>query len=259
MGGSNVLRKIYKKYKRTRNYYSLSKNHLLLASFPKSGSTWVRFILANVIVSHLDLEVKVDFCSVHRLFPDMHKEKIWECSRFHPFPKMVKTHARITLDDPKTIYLVRKPEKVFKSYYKYLKKESKSNLSSFSQLLDDDQKGLESWMRHVSHYLNRADLVLRYEDLLENPLKTVQGIKKLLETDFGIHTSTDIWNTALSLSSRENMAKLEKGQGRPYGSDNYAFVGGSEGRNVVEFKKYRPFILEKTDSIRRELGYETGK
>ena len=45
---------------------------VFLVSFPKSGNTWMRFMLANAMVQHSQLDISVNFKSIHQLVPDVH-------------------------------------------------------------------------------------------------------------------------------------------------------------------------------------------
>ena len=78
-----------------------------LVSYPKSGNTWVRFLLANLIHPN----EKVSFSNINRLLPApgvLSKRFL----RTLPRPRILKSHEPFDARFKKVIYLVRDPRDV---------------------------------------------------------------------------------------------------------------------------------------------------
>jgi sulfotransferase family protein len=60
---------------------------IFLVSFPKSGNTWTRFLLANLIFP----ETPATFANLHRLIPDPSATTKREF-RHIPQPRIIKSH-----------------------------------------------------------------------------------------------------------------------------------------------------------------------
>ena len=86
----------------------------VLASFPKSGSTWIRFLLANLMA---DAE-PIDFHNYHRHIPDIHVlDDAAQWRRHGDFPRIIKTHLLPQPEYANCIYVVRDPRACLTSYW----------------------------------------------------------------------------------------------------------------------------------------------
>jgi hypothetical protein len=76
-----------------------------IASFPRSGNTWTRFLIANLM--HTDRQVT--FANIESMIPDSTALSSRAMKRV-PRPRLVKTHEYFDPRYPKVIYLVREPQ-----------------------------------------------------------------------------------------------------------------------------------------------------
>jgi hypothetical protein len=187
-------------------------NLVWLASYPKSGNTWLRAFLHNYIAEPekpYDINRLIDLSAseadakffrphdvrpasqysieaVQRIRPLVHRE----LTKLHPDLVFVKTHNAslsvhgVPLCTPEVtegaIYIVRDPRDVAISYSQYtgrsldqiitfMAKSQAANRSTDGQVFEL----LGSWSMHVDSWTRNRNpklLVLRYEDMLENPL-----------------------------------------------------------------------------------------
>lgn len=153
-----------------------------IVSYPKSGNTWMRFI-----VSYLKSgEEQITFRTLDQYVPDIysHKEQANAVSR----PRFLKSHQSCYPHYPKCIYVVRDYRDVLVSYYQYHKA-----LGDFNGTIEDYASEINSlhpfgsWKAHVSEALKFRNqfpdrmLIVRYEDLLANPIREVQLVAKFCQ------------------------------------------------------------------------------
>ncbi|MCB0738455.1 MAG: sulfotransferase domain-containing protein [Bacteroidetes bacterium] len=226
---------IFKKY---------NANVIYLASYPKSGNTWVRFIIAN-IYNQLENKVsEVTFHNVQELIPETGVEKKFG---FNKLPEVVKTHDRFKKGMKKTILIVRNPIDVANSYYHYLVSEKQKSVT-FNSLLKDADKGLSAICAFATEYINSGiELkVLTYENLHSNSVREIKSLTNFL----GIEVSQNVIEKAIELSSFNSMRKVENEHGRPYAKTDFKFtrlgvVGDGLAQLNDEDKLYAREILSK--------------
>jgi hypothetical protein len=194
-----------------------------LASYPKSGNTWLRAFLHNYITQATaphSINALTDFsvseCNaaffakydprpaaeystqdVQRLRPLVHQD----LTSLHDDLVFVKTHnAALALHDVPlctpavtagAVYLVRDPRDVAISYAQYTG-QSIDQVIAFMAKTGAANRGtgaqvfefLSSWSRHVGSWTqSRFHHVARYEDMLEKPAGTFGGIIRFLGDD----------------------------------------------------------------------------
>lgn len=190
----------------------LYPNDLFLVSYPKSGNTWVRFLLANLI-KH-DAEEIVDFNTVQRIIPEVgrNNQEIEKLSS----PRIIKSHAPHYTKYPKVIYVVRDGRDAYVSYYFYRLKRLAEN-TTFGEFLSRTDHYPCLWSQHVESWLfgkkhSSQLLIVHYEDLITNCFEQLQKIVNFA----GLEASTNQMETAIEASSFNNMRRLEVERGRPY-------------------------------------------
>ncbi len=188
---------------------------VFLASYPRSGNTWTRFLVGNLVHQN----EPVTFLNVERLVPDMYKSSD-RVLRKLPRPRIVKSHECFDPRYKKVIYIVRDPRDVAVSNYHWeLKLRSVPEgypIEDFVPRWMEPQfwPRIGSWGDHVTSWLStrqgsKSFLVLRYEDLKQDPQRALAQVAEFL----GIEPSVERLNRAVDLSSAENMRKLEKQDG----------------------------------------------
>jgi len=218
-----------------------------LASYPKSGNTWVRAIINSLINSN---NSKCDLSSLSNIekypkkkhyqdlakdFNDLHKiKKIWETSQdilnLDNKIKFLKTHhVNCTMDnfsftnDSNTlgvIHIVRDPRNVITSIKNHFFKNSYSDSLKFmlnqqkiiSVNSDDVPTLISSWNFNYKSWkaVNKNYLLIKYEDLISNLEKEVNKIINYLNSFDKIKINTENLNDIISSSSFENFQKMEE-------------------------------------------------
>jgi Sulfotransferase domain len=196
---------------RAGNHYTVFPDDTFLVSYPKSGNTWVRFLLANLIHPN----ETVGFSNINRLLPApgvLSKRFL----RTLPRPRILKSHEPFDVRFRKVIYLVRDPRDVAVSEYHFdLKKryiEPDVTLEQFvKRFIAGETSSYGSWWEHAASWIgarngNPAFLLVRYEDLLADSAGETAKIAEFL----GIQASLERLQAAVERSSADRMRKLEK-------------------------------------------------
>lgn len=171
----------YLKYYNHRKFFrkaGVNVSDVFVASFPKSGNTWMRFILARALYTQ-----QLDQDNLMLFFPTVHRSSAEEINKL-PSPRYIKTHAPFFNLYPRTIYLYRDYRAVVVSAWFHAR-----NKAGFSGTLDEFissplLRSFGPWYWHVqlaldwhSRHTDRM-LLVRYESLVENPK---ENITRLLE------------------------------------------------------------------------------
>ena len=186
---------------------------VFLVSYPKSGNTWSRFLVGNLM--HPDQAV--DFSNIHKLVPDPFgsPKKVFNNI---PRPRVIKSHECFDPRYPRVIYIVRDPRDVAVSQYHFHRKckliEDSCPMEQYvPRFLAGEVCRHGSWGENVASWLatrrnDRRFLLLRYEDMVSNTRTELGKIAAFL----GIVSTPELISQAVARSSADRMRKLEKAQ-----------------------------------------------
>lgn len=182
---------------------------IFIVSYPKSGNTWTKFLIANLI-SITD----VNFNNIDTIIPNIYRNKDKELIKKKQ-PRFLKSHEYFNPKYKKVIYIARDPRDVAVSYYYYSIKlkfiEKDVKLHDFvAKFLNGNVDCFGSWQENVGSWLgarekNENFLFLKYEDMLSNTLGELNKISDFLS----MNKSIQELNECVEKSSFENMRKLE--------------------------------------------------
>jgi hypothetical protein len=186
---------------------------VFLVSFPKSGNTWARFLIANL----MHPERPVDFANLYKFIPDPFgtPKRVFDSI---PRPRVIKSHECFDARYPRVIYIVRDPRDVVISQYHYHRKCRKITddypieefVSRFvaGQTFPNGSWGenVATWL--VSRYNDPRFLLLRYEDMVAD----VQAELAKVASFLNIPATPQLLSQAAERSSANSMRKLEKAQ-----------------------------------------------
>jgi uncharacterized membrane protein YkvA (DUF1232 family) len=181
-----------------------------IASYPRSGNTWTRFLIANLMHS----EQPVTFANIESVIPDATALSSRELKRVSR-PRLIKTHEYFEPRYRKVIYLVRDPRDVALSLYNFRRKYGSVDDSYpieqyvAQRFLPGDMD--VSWGEHVGSWLgtrmNHAGfLLVRYEDLLQDPCRELGRMVSFL----GLVANAETLTQAIERSSANRLRQLEK-------------------------------------------------
>lgn len=161
----------------------LRSGDALLASFPRSGNTWVRFFLCNLISLCEWDGREVDFPLLNRTMPELGVNNLLARWPHTTIPRVVKTHQRyrFVFGRKASIGIIRDPRDVMVSYYHFTHDRKRIYSGSFAQFIRHPRYGLPSWFAHYTSWRGRWSVVVRFEDMLEDPTRELRRILEVLD------------------------------------------------------------------------------
>ncbi len=192
---------------------------VFILSFPKSGNTWTRFLIANLVYPN----TPADFSNINRLTPDPEALSKRELAAM-PRPRFIKSHQYFDPRYQRVIYVVRDPRDVAMSQFHFHRKrgliEDDYPPERFvSRFVAGETSPYGSWGENVAGWLatrqNRPGfLLLRYEDMLEDAGRELNKVASFLE----IPPDAERIANAVRRSAADEMRKLEKAQAHLWSS-----------------------------------------
>lgn len=258
-----------------------------LASYPRSGNTWLRFMLGCLLKG----SPVVNSAEVSRLVPDIH-DGVRGDALFGRRTTIIKTHwafhpeLPLREDAVGVIHLMRNPVDVLESNQNYAMTRSGG---IFSQTSDDERQtmaqqfadayiaqgghprfvdfGIGTWESHTLSWASSQNtlpkLPLRYEDLRAEPVQHLRRIAQFLR----LEKSDDEIAAAVEASSIAAMQRIEareveqRIEGIFYQAMNAAayaagqrFVGGKAARFKLT-PEQRQQALARFGGLMKRLGY----
>jgi hypothetical protein len=220
-----------------------------LVSYPRSGNTWLRFVLGNLV----DPTKPVDFLDVERRVPDIYANSNRTMLRLLS-PRLLKSHEYFDPRYEHVLYVVRDPRDIAPSYYRWQLKFGRIPngypASDFlMRFLDGQLDPYGSWQEHAGGWLGARTegstfRVFRYEDLLSDPARIARQLCEFL----GISRSDLEIESAVSHSNRQKMRDLEQLQNL----NSKGFLGKREDIPFVGEGPSAPFLDANEENLRSE-------
>lgn len=194
---------------------------VFLVSYPRSGNTWTRFLLGNLLFQN----DPVTFSNIESRIPEIY----FNPDRFMRAlqrPRLLKSHECFQPHYPHVIYIVRDPRDVAISFYHHNVKAGNIPddypMASFVPrfIAGEFDRMFGSWSDNVLSWtaLRQASprfLLMRYEDMKRDPAAALSRVAAFLERcSFPkIDAEPEALQRAVELSSPERMRALEKQEG----------------------------------------------
>jgi hypothetical protein len=178
---SRLERLVFRQNTKNRPEFDVRESDIFIVSYPKSGNTWVRFIIANL----LQQDSVINFRNIEKIVPDIHKS-LKEIPSMKDV-RIMKYHQPFFEYFPRTIYIVRDGRDALVSYYHY-NLDSGQFEGTFGEFLESPiHLRFGSWQEHVSKAMEKRlrfpdrILFLRYEDMLANLPANIRKIAKFCD------------------------------------------------------------------------------
>lgn len=201
---------LYKKYKKELPVRP-KNDDLYLIAFPKSGLTWLSFLMSSIHLKMSNKEAKVTFFNIHNYIPDIHDSNFLnEVPLDFPGFRVIKSHAEYNPFYTRIVYLIRDPRDVMVSYYFYLQSQGRYD-KTISEFVRDRRFGINKWIQHLDSWLNKPTSSLRayfirYEDLKTKPSETLDSFYEMM----GYKVPEKILHEAIGECSFDKMKENEE-------------------------------------------------
>jgi len=200
-------------------HLGLKPEDVFLGCYPRSGSTWLRFTLFEILTGKPS-----SFDSVNAAFRGPgDRRRGWPLLPGEG--RFIGTHERYRPSYQKAVYLVRDVRDVALSEFAFEKNlgVGPEHFDDYLEDMLDKGKRHGRWQDHVQSWLDsplvsNGDLLLiRYEELRKNSVDTFLKL-----TDFlGVHSDREAVEKAIANNSVERMREKED---RLYTQENYSAV-----------------------------------
>jgi hypothetical protein len=234
----------------------LRESDVFFGSYPRSGSTWSRFTLYEILTGReagFD-DVNATLRGIHRLergIPVLPNDG-----------RLLGSHEQYRKEYKRALYLVRDARDVVLSEYSYLKAMGffRGDFDEFVEGFVGARarvNGFGPWQRHVSSWLDSpiADtpnlLLIRFEELRSNPEKSFERISEFL----GVKTSREVVQRALTNNSIKRMKEKERAAPQ-LPSDSFVRSGSVQGWRGKLTPSQIEVIEKYAGSCLVRLGYQ---
>ena len=195
-----------------------------VVSYPRSGNTWTRFLLGNL----LHPNEPATFSNIESRVAEIYFNPDHVLRRL-PRPRLLKSHEAFHPNYPRVICIVRDPRDVAVSFYHHNVKARNlpdtypmdEFVPRFIRAEFDPWWG--SWGDNVMSWIAMRDgksnfLLVRYEDMKQDPERELGKIARFLqEARFpNIDASAERLAQAVERSSPERMRELERAEASQY-------------------------------------------
>jgi hypothetical protein len=199
-----------------------------LCSYPKSGRTWMRFALANLMDDLFDLQSDVDTANMFRLIPNddgPNKTRPWKTIENFAWgdrdglPLIAMSHLpwRDGFSTNPVVLLIRNPAASLVSRFFHMSRHAGQFKGGLPEFARDEFFGVPGIVSYFASWEPHADdpnvSVVTYEELRAEPLEPFGWIVRQL----GIDADQAALERALEASSADRMRAVEKraGVGQP--------------------------------------------
>jgi hypothetical protein len=246
--------------KHGRGRVTLPLAHLLIcplkvqfiAAYPRSGSTWLRTMLVNLLYRNSNSDPEV----FNKIIPGT---SIGRVGRVYaaPSPRIISTHSNYRCTINRAVYLIRDGRDSVVSLFHYTTSRGGINMDFkmwFAQYMSGffglrwDQNAV-SWLSRGRKVLGERMLFVRYEDFLANTLGELAKVCNFL----GINAAQEELTCAIEASTIEKGREWEKRYQGEIKDPNASFYRGGkcgEWRNLFSENQKKAFLRVSEKALR---------
>ena len=197
-----------------RDVLALSRDDVLVASYPKSGSTWVRFALAHLAAVRDGDDAPIDYVRLDARLPEFGRGQLATTPAVGGLPRFVKTHRAwfAGFAGKRSVLVTRDPRDTMVSFYQFEQGKTDPLFEgSFSDFIRHPAVGLDAWFRHTRGWRAHDPVEVSYEALKADDVAAFGALCEAL----ALPVSDDEVRQAIERSRFEKVKKLEKTRGLP--------------------------------------------
>ena len=194
-----------------------------VASYPKSGRTWFRFMVASYLNDRFDLGLKMDLHTVLAIVPQYLADRSQGRGRYRfgdrpEVPFLVVSHLpyrRLLFARKDVVFLVRDPRDVMVSAYFHWTRHSREFAGWIADLLRDPQYGMPSLVSYLNGWADglsrHRHIVVAYEQLSRDTYAVLDAVMRFLR----VGVDRNMLQLAIAGASLEAMREVEVERGHP--------------------------------------------
>jgi hypothetical protein len=196
---------------------SIRPTDVFIVSWPKSGTTWLAFLVANLLKGSRPGQLNLRNST--RYVPDLNRGYLKKRGftdgflndlPLFPDPRIFKVHAPYDKGLPKVVYLLRDPRDAIVSTWHYLRLQDATFSLSLKDFIRKDGYWPCSWDLHVGGWLLDHDhpdlLLVKYEEIHQD---TYTVLRRVLDFSGIRYDGSDIAK-AVETSRFDDMQRLEE-------------------------------------------------
>jgi len=224
-------------YKRNLFKKSLRPTDAFLVGHPKSGNTWLAYMLA--IILYRDTTNEIHLSNLFHYIPVIHgKDPAINNYDSLPNPRIFRNEWPLYPElYPKTVYILRDPRAVLTSYYHHYRVVTGDTQTSMEEFVREYlvngcirrfEPQLIRWDKQVSEWLKRAEKnavrIVKYEELLKDRRKVLEDIATFLE----ISPNPNV----IAIAVKRGEFKEMRAEEEKYGAESFPGELGLRGRFI---------------------------
>lgn len=221
--GAGALRRLYwrspirRLIRIDRDHRGLRPDDMFVASYPRSGNAWLRFMLLEMLGRRADFDTafnEVPYVGAQSGAPQL----------VPGGGRLIKTHEPYLGVYRRAIHLVRDPRDVVISYFRYMQRvdqivitQRDDEAASFDRFVDAFLAGRTdahgTWQTHLESWLRAAAagpssiLRIRYEDLRADPEAGVLELSRWLGLELSAQRASEVVERCTLERMRESEAE----------------------------------------------------
>lgn len=194
-----------------------------LASYPKSGRTWFRFILANYFAAAAKLDIDVSLHNMFAVLPNFDFDPVRGLPAFgfggQPGVPLIsvshRPYEQLLFRRRPVVFMVRDPRDVLVSAYFHATRHKHRFSGGMHDFLNDPSQGLPALLRYLNGWAagltRHRHHLLSYERLSADPAGSTAQVLTFL----GVGIDHGALARAIELSHFETMRDRERREGIP--------------------------------------------
>ena len=195
-----------------------------LVSYPKSGRTWLRYLLSCYFAECVGLGFEPDLTTTFRVLPNFDRDPVRGVDAFTgrgtkaDLPLILVSHLpyrQQLFPYRPVLFLVRDPRDVIVSAYFHATRHKRSFSGEMDAFLSEEHYGLGALISYLNGWAeglkNHPHHIISYEQMLTDPDDAVTGILSFL----GVELRPDILARAISAARFDRMREKERDGGIP--------------------------------------------